>query len=90
MNRRVFDWARERANACTRVCKNWVTRVEAKLRQDGVTVDAGADICRTVSTQTGHSVCEDSTFAKWSNEVNRVRARRGQGLNKLRTYISFF
>jgi hypothetical protein len=89
LNRRVFDWARERANS-HRICKNWVTRVETQLRQAGVTVDPGADnIALKLCLQKLDTLCGESTFAKWSNEVNRVRARRGQGLNKLRTYRLF-
>ena len=34
-------------------------------------------------------MCAENTFVKWSDEVNRVRARRGRGLNKLRTYKLF-
>ena len=88
LNRKVFDWARQKVTN-HRVCKNWVARVETQLRLAGVNVEPGDDVHKKVCLQKLSFLCEENTREKWLKEINRVGARRGKGLNKLRTYRGF-
>jgi hypothetical protein len=63
--------------------------VEAQLRQADINVDPDYVIPLKRCLHKLSNFCEQKTFDKWSGEINRVAARRGQGLNKLRTYRLF-
>lgn len=87
INHRVFTWAHELAG---RNKRNWVHRIVRFYR------DLHMDHLANINYEFSRGDLEDLSQVlsevneqKWHVEVNRDRARRGPGRNKLRTYCTF-
>ena len=86
LNRKVYCWAETNMNRT----KNWHYRLKKHLEDINCAqfLDGNNHNLKNVI-----SVCEYACFRlyteKWKNELNRERARRGNGQNKLRTYRTF-
>ncbi len=92
LTRTVFTWALEHA-ARGRPVRNWQYRMQRQfeclgLRHEGspavTATTAKGPFLRLMSVK-----LQEARDMVWLTEVNRVQAKRGTGLNKLRTYITF-
>lgn len=85
LTRRVFTWALERSTARE---KNWHHRIQQQFGHLGLGHLTQPAVTKPVFYEyfLGSFNWPDST---WLSEVNRVQARRGPGLNKLRSYNRF-
>ncbi len=88
INKRIFTWASNRANAA---CKNWLYIVKEKFCSLGF-FDY-ADVTRSFPKRIiGVNVTEAMLriyINDWKTCVNRIAGTRDRGLNKLRTYRIF-
>ena len=82
----MYCWAENNKNRT----KNWHYRLKKHLEDINCAqfLDGTNRNLRNMISE-----CENSYFLiykdKWKDEINRERARRGNGLNKLRTYRTF-
>jgi len=90
INKKVFLYCTNKAGGR---CQNWCFRVKKfynKVDLGGLTELADVAECSTkLAAKTVHEVVFNSEKAKWLQTVNMQTARRGAGLNKLRTYNKF-
>ena len=88
INKRIFHWAKDEVDR-RRSCRNWIFRVENRYREvglDPVAVQSWG--FQQISTELDLYFSQQ-TQNNFMCELNRVQARNGQGLNKLRTYRTF-
>ncbi len=92
LTRTVFTWALEHATR-GRPVRNWLYRIQQQFECLGLRHEGSPAV--TASTAKGpflRSVSVKLQQARdrvWHTDVNRVQAKRGAGLNKLRTYRTF-
>ncbi len=87
LNNRVFKWARDKARAGQ---KNWVFRTESLYGEMGLLDPLELEQSNfSVLAENVRDYFNLRTQASFTEELQRVQARRGAGLNKLRTYRNF-
>ena len=90
LSHRIFVWG---DNAATSRFRNWHFRVHQQFNSLGVGQYTHPGVVRSLQRRPFLRAIEAGLTRQrdqlWSAEINRVGAKRGAGLNKLRTYRSF-
>lgn len=90
LTKRVFTWCLDRA---THGVRNWHHRLHQQWARLGLEQEGQPAVTATVSKglflRTIADKLHQARDSAWISEVTRVHARRGPGLNKLRTYRRF-
>ena len=88
LNKRIFNWARQKANSS---CKNCFFTVKNKF--DSLQLFTYFDINNSVNRNKFIDIIHEKLMsvyiAEWESNVNQITGVRGIGRNKLRTYRLF-
>ena len=89
-NKKVFLYCSQMAGT---KCHNWCYRVSKFFNDQGLRhladVNRAAQCCTKLVVNLVKQILRNLQMTKWSQCVNRVTAKRGNGLNKLRIYKKF-